>query len=172
MLDVLPTFADILDVKPINPNTRWHGESFKNVLNGDDNCGRDHLVLSQMAHVCQRSVKFDDYIYMRTYHDGYHLHFEKEMLFNLKEDPHEQNNIAKDNEDLLMKGRSYLLNWFDQRMADMPDGNLVDPMRVILDEGGPFHANKEILFYVKALENAGRNEEANQLKQGHPRWFK
>jgi len=30
---------------------------------------------------------------MRTYHDGFHL-FSQEMLFNVDEDPHGQNDIA------------------------------------------------------------------------------
>lgn len=48
--------------------------------------GRDHLVVSQCAHVCQRSVRFGDWMYIRTYHDGYHL-IEDEELFNVKDDP-------------------------------------------------------------------------------------
>ena len=49
--------------------------------------------MSQCAHVCQRSVRFDDWLYMRSYHDGYHL-FPQEMLFHLATDPHEQRNVA------------------------------------------------------------------------------
>ncbi len=38
-------------------------------------------------------------MYVRTYHDGYHL-FPKEMLFNVEEDPHEQNDLAEGRADL------------------------------------------------------------------------
>lgn len=170
-LDVLPTFAQMLGTKPINPATRWHGTSFYPLLKGEVLPKRDYLVVSQMSHVCQRSVIFGDYIYIRTYHDGYHLHFDREMLFNLKEDPHEQKNIAKNNEELLKTGRSYLLEWYDERMDAMIEGNYVDPMRVILAQGGPFHANKEIRFYVDGLIKDGRVEDANRLKARHAGWF-
>ena len=56
-------------------------ESFAPALRGAD-CGRPDLVLSQCAHVCQRSVRWGDWLYMRTYHDGYHL-FPQEMLFDV-----------------------------------------------------------------------------------------
>ncbi|MDF2653386.1 MAG: sulfatase, partial [Paenibacillus sp.] len=90
-LDLLPTIAEQLG-KPIRPS--WDGVSYAAALKSGDECGRDYLVVSQCAHVCQRSVRFGDYLYIRTYHDGYHL-FDKEMLFNLKEDPHEQHNLAQ-----------------------------------------------------------------------------
>ncbi len=37
---------------------------------------------------------FGDWMYIRTYDDGYHL-FPKEMLFNLKDDPYEQRDVAE-----------------------------------------------------------------------------
>ena len=37
-------------------------ESFaRTILNGEDT-SRDYLVISQMAHVCQRSVRYQDYL--------------------------------------------------------------------------------------------------------------
>ena len=34
---------------------------------------KESLVLTQCCHVCQRSARFDDYVYIRTIHGGYHL---------------------------------------------------------------------------------------------------
>ena len=50
-------------------------------------------MLSQCAHVCQRGVRFGPWMYVRTYHDGYHL-FPDEMLFDVVGDAHEQHDLA------------------------------------------------------------------------------
>ena len=69
-------------------------QSYAETLKSGEDAGHDELILSQCCHGCQRSVRWADWIYIRTYHDFYHL-FPKEMLFNIKDDPHEQNNLAE-----------------------------------------------------------------------------
>ncbi len=89
-LDLGPTLAELFDRRPM---PTWDGASYaQTVMEGSD-CGQEYLVISQCAHVCQRSVRMGPWLYMRTYHDGYHL-FPDEMLFNLVEDPYEQNDVA------------------------------------------------------------------------------
>ena len=51
------------------------------------------LVTSQGAWACQRGVRFDQYMLLRSYHDGY-KHLEPVMLWDLTEDPHEQHDLA------------------------------------------------------------------------------
>ena len=65
-LDLLPTIADILGNEHA-PN--WDGSSFSSTLQRGEDNSHDYLVVSQCAHVCQRSVRFDDWLYIRTYHD-------------------------------------------------------------------------------------------------------
>ena len=62
-LDLLPTMAQLLGVKPWE---NWDGESFAETVTDGKAAGRDSLVLSQMAHVCQRSARFGDWLYVRT----------------------------------------------------------------------------------------------------------
>src|SRR5699024_469787 len=83
-LDLVPTLAELLKKES---NSAWDGQSYAPVLTKGVRDGREYLVNSQCAHVCQRSVRFDDWLYIRTYHDGYHL-FDQEMLFDLKADPY------------------------------------------------------------------------------------
>ncbi|MDN6162123.1 MAG: hypothetical protein L0I79_05035 [Atopostipes sp.] len=59
------------------------GESFVSTITEGDKNGRDYLVISQNDHVCQRSVRFEDWLYIRVYHDEIHL-FDKDQLFNLE----------------------------------------------------------------------------------------
>ncbi|WP_163536066.1 sulfatase [Gracilibacillus sp. YIM 98692] len=157
-LDFAPTVAELLNQQP---KKSWDGKSYAPALLSGESCGRDYLVVSQNAHVCQRSVRFDDWLYIRTYHDGFHL-FEKEMLFNLKEDPHEQNNVAEQRKDVCMQAVYYLNEWHDHMMMTMDHD--VDPMWTVMKEGGPYHAQiKDLKRYLEHLKKTGREEGAKEL---------
>ena len=161
-LDLLPTLAELFgcEKKPV-----WDGKSYSATLMKGVHTGRKYLVLSQCAHVCQRSVRFDDWIYIRTYHDGYHL-FDKEMLFNVKIDPHEQNNVADQYPEIVHQAAHYLLEWHDEMMMsmDLP----TDPLWTVMREGGPFHARGRLKQYCKYLEKTGRGWAIPELIKRHP----
>lgn len=165
-LDLLPALSDLLGRESCE---KWDGQSYAKALKTGAECGRDYLVLSQCAHVCQRSVRFDDYIYIRTYHDGFHL-FEKEMLFNIREDYHEQKNLAGRRPDLCAAACRYLVDW-EQDMRRTADSD-VDPLSTVLLEGGPYHARGHLKQYVQRLEATGRKEGAELLRNRHPEEFK
>lgn len=164
-LDLAPTFAELFNKEK---SDYWDGQSYaKSLINGEDT-GREALILSQCAHVCQRSVRFKDYLYIRTYHDGYHL-FPKEMLFNIKEDPHELNNIADNRKDLCLEAAYYLQNWHDDMMHSSEYE--IDPLWTVIREGGPLHARGHLKDYCKRLEETGRGWAVEELKRRHPREF-
>ncbi|WP_168119892.1 sulfatase-like hydrolase/transferase [Paenibacillus sp. HB172176] len=164
-LDLLPTIAEMLGKQP---QASWDGQSYASVLKTGEDAGRDYLVVSQCAHVCQRSVRFGDYMYIRTYHDGYHL-FDREMLFNLAEDYLEQFNLAEERPELVREA-VYLLNeWHDEMMASMPHD--VDPLWTVIKEGGPFHAKGHLPAYVERLKQTGREAAVPELMSRHPREF-
>ncbi|GIN70574.1 sulfatase [Bacillus sp. J14TS2] len=164
-LDLPPTIAELIDVEPAE---RWDGQSYAAALKKGESTGRDYLVVSQCAHVCQRSVRFGDWLYIRSYHDGYHL-FPKEMLYNLKEDPFEQHDIASENPDLCREAVYYLNEWHDDMMSTMDHD--VDPLWTVMKEGGPLHAKGNLKHYVKRLEATGRGHAIPELKKRHPREF-
>jgi predicted ATPase len=56
-------------------------------------------------------------------------------------------------------------------MATMPAGYTEDPMRIVLAEGGPFHARGFLKNYVSRLERTGRGYAVEELKRRHPREF-
>ncbi len=161
-LDLLPTLADYYKVEK---SDQWDGESFYDSMMNDELMvveGRDHLVISQNAHVCQRSAIFDDWLYMRTVHDGYHL-FDKEMLYNLKDDPYEQVDVKKDNPDQCAKGAKIILDWIDEQM--LKDTSNRDPMWTVMDEGGPMHTKTDLEAYAKRLEATNRADGAKKLRE-------
>lgn len=164
-LDWAPTLAEIMGK---DAPQRWDGQSFAPTLTDGRDCGRDYLVLSQCCHVCQRSVRFGPWLYMRTYHDGYHL-FPKEMLFNIETDPHEQFDVAKDNPALCQKA-VYLLNeWHDDMMSSMDCE--IDPLWTVMKEGGPEHARGHLKKYCERLKETGRGQHVEELMRRHPREF-
>ena len=172
-LDWAPTLMELLGEKacPI-----WDGRNFADAVRRPvggkpANGGREYLVIGQCCHVCQRSVRWDDWLYMRTYHDGFHL-FPDEMLFDLKADPHEQNDVAAQQANVCAQGAWRLAQWHDEQMQKMArsGSELVDPLWTVIREGGPAHAlhdpsRSELGNYLKRLEATGRADGAAALRR-------
>lgn len=167
-LDWLPTLADLLE----GPRrATWDGESFAETLRSGAETGREELILSQCCHGCQRSVRWDNYLYIRTYHDFFHL-YPKELLFDLREDPHEERDLAAQRPDLCREATHRYLDWHDRMMATMGEGYYHDPMWEVLAEGGPFHAKGRLPSYVERLRGTGRSAAAEELIRRHPEEFR
>lgn len=159
-LDLCPTVSELLNVPKYE---KWDGSSYSETIRNGSPCGHESLVISQMAHVCQRSARFDSWLYIRTTHDGFRL-FPREMLFDLENDPYEQNDIAADNPEICAKGARIIMNWQDNAM--LSSSSPVDPQWTVIHEGGPFHALPSYLpAYIKRLEATGRSEGAKLLRE-------
>ncbi len=158
-LDLVPTMAELLGIEKSGD---WDGQSYLDtIINGTEKA-RGSLVISQMAHVCQRSARFGPWLYMRTYHDGYHM-FDSEMLFNLKEDPYEQHDVKDKYPELCDKGAKIILDWHDEQM--MKSSGQIDPLWTVMREGGPFHTRYDLAKYIARLEHTGRAEGAERLRK-------
>jgi arylsulfatase A-like enzyme len=166
-LDLAPTLAAMLGV---DARCEWDGQSYRPTLTDGEDTGRDVLVVSQGCHVCQRSVRFGPYIYIRTYHDGYHL-FPREMLFDVEEDPHEQNNLAEARPEVCAQAARMLMDWHDDMMATQIDDYTIDPMQTVMAEGGPEHCRGQLPEYCQWLEKTDRGWAVPELKRRHPQEF-
>ncbi len=178
-LDLAPTLMDLLGGKK---KPLWDGESYADAITEGTDIGRDEVVISQCCHVCQRSVRWDKWLYMRTYHDGFHL-FPQEMLYDLEADPHEQNNLAEAHPDICREGQWRLSRWHDAQMQKMAieSNDVTDPLWTVVREGGPFHARLNSLAgagqpnvnkfhtYLEHLEKTGRKEGAEELRSKYAR---
>ncbi|MGC9450978.1 MAG: sulfatase family protein [Oceanipulchritudo sp.] len=161
-IDLAPTLAEWTDTEP---KPTWDGRSFLASVQSEQDTGRDFLVISQCAHVCQRSVRFGPWLYMRTYHDGFHL-FPKEMLFNIERDPHEQHNLAEEMPEICNEALRHLSDWHDEMMMTMPYDN--DPLWTVMREGGPQHAKMSSLpGYFDHLKKTGRGWAIKAIKERH-----
>lgn len=144
----------------------WDGRSFAAALKSGSESGRDYLVVSQGAWSCQRSVRFEDYIAIRSYHDGYHC-FPEVMLFDVKNDPHEQHDLASERPDLVARAMGFLSAWHAEMMRTSTTN--VDPMWTVLQEGGPLHTRGYLQDYCTRLRETGRGKWAEHLVKCHPR---
>jgi len=162
-LDLVPTIAEIFGLPACD---KWDGKSYAGVVTGKDHdtdTGRESLVLSQQAHVCQRSARFGDWLYIRSINDGFHI-FDDEMLFNIKNDPYEQYDVKAEYPQICAQGAKIILNWHDEMMKTADTD--VDPMWTVYREGGPFHAPDSALdYYASRLEDSQRSEYAGILRK-------
>jgi choline-sulfatase len=162
-LDWLPTFAELAGQAAA---AMWDGQSFAGALLRGESQGRDALVIGQLAHMAQRSVRWKDFLYIRTYFDGFHL-FPKHMLFDLATDPYEQHNLAETSPELLHEAVSLLADWHDEQVPRLSDG--IDPLWHVLREF-PRHARPSVHLpaYLKHLDATGRADGAAILRARYP----
>ena len=166
-LDLPPTLIDLMGGQKA---PSWDGRSYSATVTDGKDCGRENIVISQCAHVCQRGVRFGPWMFIRTYHDGFHL-FPDEMLYNIESDPHEQDDLADSNPEVCREAVHILNQWHEEMMRTMLDGYDTDPLWTVMKEGGPHHARGHLREYCKRLEKTGRGYAIEELKRRHPREF-
>ncbi len=139
----------------------WDGRSYASALtDGGTSGGHPYIVVSQMAWACQRSVRFDHWLLVRTYDPGL-KDFPPVMLFDIAQDPHETKNVAEDYPEVRDRGLALLEEWHARQMSTSPAG--VDPLWTVMREGGSFHTRAQLDAYCERLRNTGRAELANRL---------
>ncbi len=143
----------------------WDGQPFTEAFREGYERGQEYLVTSQQSWSCQRGVRFDDYLCLRTYHDGY-KQLEPVMLFDIINDPHQQHDLAAKRPDVANRAMGLLADWHHDMMSTSQHN--VDPMMTVLREGGPFHTRGELPAYLKHLRATGRTHYARLLAARHP----
>lgn len=180
-IDLAPTLMDLLGGEK---QALWDGRSWAASISGTGDPGWEDLVISQCAHVCQRSVRWENWLYVRTYHDGFHL-FPDEMLFDIAADPHETCDLAGENPGLCREGAWRLCRWHDRQMQKMARtaNDAVDPLWTVIREGGPFHARlgpaksgqpgrAGFEKYLGHLGSTGRAQHAAELREKYGEYLK
>ncbi len=152
--------ATVLQLAGAEVPGSWDGVGFAAEMLGGADHGRDHLILSQGAWSCQRAVRWDRWLCIRTYHDGYH-DFPEIMLFDIGADPHECRDLAPNHPAQVEQAMARLEAWQAGMMAR--SSHAVDPMWTVLREGGPFHIRGALPRYLERLRATGRAEAAERL---------
>lgn len=143
----------------------WDGQSFAEAFRAGEEAGREVVVTSQNAWACQRGIRFDQYLCLRSYHDGYKM-VEPLMLFDLEVDPHEQHDLSAERPDVVNRAMGLLADWQQEML--LRSAHDVDPMMTVLREGGPFHTRGELAAYAERLRATGRSAHADRLEALHP----
>jgi arylsulfatase A-like enzyme len=156
--------ATVLDLVGADIPDNWDGRSFASLLRGEGDTGREHLVLSQGQGSCQRAVRFDDWYYMRTYHDGYR-DLPDDLLWHAHDDPHLLENRAPMEPGIVAGAKALLADW-ESRVVDPQNG---DPLQTVIAEGGPPHVRGQLEAYVAYLRETGRAAAADRIEARHRR---
>ncbi|MDZ4825009.1 MAG: sulfatase [Actinomycetota bacterium] len=155
----LDVAATVVQLAGLRVPRAWDGQPID--IGG---AGRDHLVVSQGAWSCQRGVRFGDHLYLRTWHDGYHGHWNDEMLFDVARDPHETIDTAGTDPATAKLGASILAEWTAEQLERT---QLDDPLDTVRTEGGPYHVRRHLPSYVERLRATGRSHWADVLVDRH-----
>lgn len=155
--------ATLLELLGIEVPSGWDARSFAPSLQAGDDVGRDHLVLGQMAWSCQRSVRFKEWILLRTYHAGL-KDLAEVLLFDAENDRHEQHDLAAARPEVVNEGLALLHEWQMEALTTSETGP-IDPMQTVLREGGPVYARGLLEPYLERLRNTDRAEPAERLER-------
>lgn len=139
----------------------WDARSLGTRPSAFTSVARDHLVVSQMAWSCQRSVRFDDWLLIRTFHPGLKA-FPEWMLFDAERDPAELVDLAGERQDIVSEGAALLQAWTDAALDGSLGGH--DPLDTVLREGGPSLPRVQFEGYVRRLRRTGREDHAATLE--------
>lgn len=144
----------------------WDGVSFADRFRAGQAQGREGLVISQNAWACQRAARWDDYLMIRTYHDGW-KDFADHELYDVAADPHLLHDLAPSQPDRVNEGLARIETWTADQMQT--SAYATDPMWTTIREGGPLHTqwSPATQGYLDRLRKTGRGHHADALAARH-----
>lgn len=143
----------------------WDSLPFTPALKGESWKGRPYLVLSHGTATCQRSVRTEDWLMTKTYHNG-HKPLPDLALYDIAKDPHETKNLAADHTEVVRKCFTLMDEWKNKMK---PASCAQDPFLTVLKEGGPHQVRYQTEEYPKYLNKVGKTEAAKQVVAGMKR---
>ena len=146
----------------------WDGRSFAPAFREATEDGRDTVVASNCAWSCQRGVRWDDMLLLRTYHDGL-KDLAPTLLFNIADDPHMTRDLCAAQPAALNDGLARLHEWTTEMM--LTSDSDIDPLWTVIREGGPLHTRDQLGTYCKRLRATGRGHHADALMARHGHWM-
>jgi len=142
----------------------WDGAPFTEAFREGRDEGRPYVVTSQNVWSCQKGVRWDRYVCLRTYHDGY-KDLAPVLLFDVEADPHEQQDLSGERPELVAHAMGLLAE--EQHRLALAGEHDVDPMLTVLREGGPFYTRGLLPGYLERLRATGRGAGADLLASRH-----
>jgi choline-sulfatase len=110
----------------------WDGYSFVPALSGKPFSKRDYLVWGHALYTVQRAVRTQTHLMIRTYDTYQYQTFAPVELYQIKEDPYQQHDLASSNVEQLYQLDHFMNQWVhEQRTKPHFRG---DPMDLVLAE--------------------------------------
>ena len=78
------------------------------------------------------------------------------MLFDYEKDFHMTKNLATEKPEIVEQCLHLLNEWHDEMMKTSPSG--IDPLKTVIEEGGPYHTRTNSRSYMRYLKRSGRED--------------
>jgi arylsulfatase A-like enzyme len=126
-VDLAPSVLDYLDV---DQPEKWQGRSLKPLIENDNFDWREFLVLDHGLHTAQKAIREDEWKMIQTLHPGdWDRKLQEMQLYNVEEDPYEQENLALEKPKLVEKLKTKMDLWREQRTQGS------DPLKKVGERG-------------------------------------
>ncbi len=156
-LDLPATMLDLLDIP--RPGA-WEGRSLADALRGRPFEGRDHVVWGCGIYSFQRAVRTADWLFIRTLHGGVFPH-EPMLLFDMKNDPHQQRNLAESEPGQVAAMDHLLSNWWYGHCTG--PGAVADPFLAMMEIGPDLYCSVEQT--ERMIERVNRPDQLEDLRR-------
>lgn len=108
--------ATILDYMGLEKPEKWQGRSLKPLIQDESFDWRDFMVMDHGLHTAQRCIREDEWKMIQTFHPGdWGRKIQEMQLFNVEEDPFEQENLALEKPKLVEELKQKMDLWVERR---------------------------------------------------------
>jgi arylsulfatase len=128
LVDVKPTVLDLVGLPPVDG---MDGRSLLPVMKGEATTHRDVVYLSECTWQAKRGIRTEDWKFIRSTDPGVYPRVEDE-LYDLRNDPEEQKNVALEYPDIAADMGERLSTWVGVQLDGRPD-----PMNQVVADGLP-----------------------------------
>jgi arylsulfatase A-like enzyme/multidrug resistance efflux pump len=128
LVDVKPTVLDLVGLPPVDG---IDGRSLLPVMKGEVRSHRDTVYLSECTWQAKRAIRTEDWKFIHSTDPGVYPRSEDE-LYDLRNDPEEQKNVALEYPDIALELGDRLHTWVGQQLDGRPD-----PMNQVIADGLP-----------------------------------
>lgn len=122
--------ATVLDYMDFEAPEKWQGRSLKPLIQDESFDWRSFMVMDHGLHTAQRAIRDGKWKMIQTLHPGdWDRKLQEMQLFNLEEDPFEQENLALEKPKLVEKLKQKMDLWVEQRKFN------ADPLKKVGEQG-------------------------------------
>jgi len=124
-VDLTPTILDIVDIKDNDIIEDMDGRSLLSLIKGEQNETIDYIYANESSWQCKRAIRSNKWKFIKAIEPDVFGNPMKE-LYDLEEDPLENNNLANERKDIADKLGRQLQSWVTTKLQSVDHG---DPLK-------------------------------------------